>query len=361
MSPALLVKLRPASPWRLAPSSGADNQVAPIFHSDSLFSAVTLAMQKLGILEPWLDATVNRPVPAVRFSSCFPFVQETLLIAPPRHVWPPPPSSRVRWKGARLAPLWFVLKLLQSPEARLREDQPWIVDGDSGCLFLAPAAERCIHPFRVGKRRQVALDRYSGAAGEAVIKACWEFAPGSGFWFLMVFADEASKIEWAEPLRGALRLLADSGIGGGRSRGLGRSEAPEFLEGEFPSVLIGDVDLANVTRAESESPNGQALEGPAPPVETAHWILSLFRPGPTEEIDWSRGAYSVVVRSGRIESLARSGAMKRSLRMLEEGSVLLGDAAPVGSVVNVAPDGWPHPVYRFGYALSLQVPWRGIA
>ena len=74
MNPGLVVKLRPTGPWRIGPDSGARNRVDLIYHSDSLYSAVTSAMPRLGYLEEWLDATARNPQrPAVRFSSCFPF------------------------------------------------------------------------------------------------------------------------------------------------------------------------------------------------------------------------------------------------------------------------------------------------
>src|SRR5262245_45777092 len=130
MTPALLIKLRPTTPWRLAPSDGERTGVDAVLHSDTLYSAVTLAMRQLGHLDAWLDATVNHPEPLVRFSSCYPFSAETLLIAPPRNLWPPPPSPRVRWKAARFVPLRLVETLVNEPQARVREDD-WVLDGDS--------------------------------------------------------------------------------------------------------------------------------------------------------------------------------------------------------------------------------------
>src|ERR1017187_5772871 len=107
MNPGLVVKLRPAGPWRIGPDSGARNRVDFIYHSDSLYSAVTSAMARLGSLDAWLDATARRaegaPPPAVCFSSCFPFLDEIGFVVPPRTVWPPVSkalvSSRVRWKS----------------------------------------------------------------------------------------------------------------------------------------------------------------------------------------------------------------------------------------------------------------------
>ena len=42
--------------------------------------------------------------------------------------------------------------------------------------------------------------------------------------------------------------------------------------------------------------------------------------------------------------------------MVAEGSVISSPKEPVGAAVNVAPDGFAHPVYRSGFALSLKLP-----
>src|SRR5262245_8373629 len=102
MNPGLAVKLRPTGPWRVGSDSGARNRVDFIYHSDSLFSAVSQAMSRLGSLEEWLDATARAAIPAVRFSSCFPTLDGLQYVIPPRTVWPPSSpallSARVRWK-----------------------------------------------------------------------------------------------------------------------------------------------------------------------------------------------------------------------------------------------------------------------
>jgi len=44
--------------------------------------------------------------------------------------------------------------------------------------------------------------------------------------------------------------------------------------------------------------------------------------------------------------------------MIEEGSVLMASAAPKlrGRAVDVAPEGFPHPAWRAGFALAVPVP-----
>lgn len=357
MLPGLLVKLRPTTPWRVAPESGARERSGSVYHSDNLFSAITLAMKQLGLLEDWLTAAVAES-PAVRFSSCYPFLEETLYIVPPRNLWPPSPSSRVRWKGARFVPVPVVETLVKDPEARIREDEGWVVDAESECLLRPPRSGKAQGPFRIGLRRSVAVDRLTGTPADPVITACLEFAPDAGLWFAAAFANEEARQRWSAPLQAALRLLADSGFGGERSRGWGRSDAPLFTEGLFPDLLMSPPNVA----PQAVEPTEPSAEAPPPaPVETAYWLLSLFSPSSSDSVDWNRGAYSILEREGRTESPQRHGERKRSLRMVGEGSVLLAAAPPVGSAPDVAPEGFPHPVYRAGFALSIPIMWRASA
>jgi hypothetical protein len=69
----------------------------------------------------------------------------------------------------------------------------------------------------------------------------------------------------------------------------------------------------------------------------------------------------LVLRSGRVESSAASGALKKQARMISEGGVLSAGAEPVGVAVDVAPEGFAHPVYRSGLALALLFPSPRVA
>jgi CRISPR type III-A-associated RAMP protein Csm4 len=234
MNPGLVVKLRPSGPWRIGPDSGARNRVDVIYHSDSLFSAVTSAMSRMGSLAAWLDATARSQTPAVCFSSCFPFLDDIGFVVPPRTVWPPTSpaamSARVRWKSARFIPLSMVESILAGK--RLNDNQ-WSVDGASGCLV--PAGKP--GPFRTSVRWNAAVDRLSGTS-ERHATACIEFREGCGLWTVVRFRDDAARDQWQEPVKAAFRWLADSGFGGERSRGWGRSETPEFVEGTLPGLII---------------------------------------------------------------------------------------------------------------------------
>jgi CRISPR/Cas system CSM-associated protein Csm4 (group 5 of RAMP superfamily) len=88
----------------------------------------------------------------------------------------------------------------------------------------------------------------------------------------------------------------------------------------------------------------------------AHWLLSLFTPAAGDAVDWERGSYAVVERGGRVESPSRSGELKKQVQMVAEGSVLYAAVGLRGSAPDVAPEGFAHPVFRAGFALSIPLP-----
>jgi CRISPR type III-A-associated RAMP protein Csm4 len=355
LNQGLIVKLRPAGPWRSGPDSGARNRVDPIYHSDSMYAAVTGAMSTLGMREEWLDATArNVDGPAVRFSSCFPFLGETAFVVPPRSIWPPVggvSAVKTRWKGARFIPLHLVAAVLGGQP--LREGE-WTVDGASECLLAARQAG----PFRTNVRCSAAIDRLTGNA-ERHATACIEFRRDAGLWAVVSFTDDAAHARWSGLVRGALKLLADSGFGGERSRGWGRSAQPEFVEGSLPEMILPKQDDAATRRhgdAESpaeEAPQIEAAPEPPQPGVTSHWLLSLFTPAADDAVDWKRGHYTVIARGGRIDSPAGFGERKKQLQMVTEGSVLVAGDTIRGAAPDVAPDGFAHPVFRAGFALSI--------
>lgn len=288
-------------------------------------------MDRLGMLDAWLAVSGEG---SVRLSSCFPFQGKTLFVAPPRSLWPPAPSARVRWKGARFVPVSLIPELLNDQPL---DENRWRIDGPSECLL--PQDRAGAGPSRVVMRSSAAVDRLTGAS-EPHATACLEFAPNSGMWMAASFDDDDVRNRWSDPVKAALRLLGDSGIGGERSRGWGRFELPEFREGTFPSLIM-----------------------PPPPaeLEPAWWLLSLFHPGGDETVDWTRGRYDSITRGGRLESNAGWGAIKKTTKMVVEGSVLVSDFPLRGVLPDVAPDGFAHPVLRSGLAFALPIGWKGAA
>ena len=153
------VRLRPTGPWRAGDGAGNRERVDVVYHSDALYSAVTHAMRSLGWLEEWLTATARcSGIPAVRFSSLFPFVGKTRLVCPPASAWPPSGAGKLYLQAAKLIPLEIV-------KSGVVEESRWQVDGESECLLPTGVAA----PFRVSLRSAAAVDRLTGADVSAII------------------------------------------------------------------------------------------------------------------------------------------------------------------------------------------------
>jgi CRISPR type III-A-associated RAMP protein Csm4 len=328
--PARLFKLRPSGPWRPGPNSGARDRVDRVCHSDTLYSAVSSAMLRLGWGEEWFEATARSESPAVRLSSLFPWQHDSLLAPAPANLWPPQGTSKLRASAARFIPA-FLTGLLASGQPF--QEEHWDVDALSECLLRRGRGGT--GPFRIALRSHASVDRLEQGQIQLHQAACLEFEDNAGLWCAAECADDG----WADRLEGALRLLGDSGIGGKRSLGWGHFEIASVRRGDLATLVLG------------------SKFSPDPSAETAHWILSLVSPGGSDAIDWTRGSYELLERGGRVESEAEWGSRKKSVRMIREGSVLFAPEAPKGAARDVAPEGFPHPVYRCGLALSIPLPW----
>ena len=196
--------------------------------------------------------------------------------------------------------------------------------------------KRTLRLRAVSSHRQTsaAVDRAEEGKLELHSTACLEFAENAGLWCLATFADAAGEAEWSGLVK---RLPPARGYGGGRQAfaGLGAFGATGIPR----SVGAGLIRLL--------------------PIAAAYWLLSVYTPAEDDPVDWKRGDYSLITRGGRIESPAQWGGEKQLVRMLEEGSVIFADSAPKGAARNVAPDGFPHPVYRSGIAMAIPIPWKG--
>lgn len=313
------VRLRPTTPWRVGHGAGDRERVDVVYHSDALYSAITQAMKTLGWLEEWLDATArSQGGSVVSFSSLFPFISKTRLVAPPKTWWPPANRGRLYTDAARLVPLEVVAK-------GIIDETRWMVDGETGCMVHTGSAA----PVQIAVRTSAAIDRLTGVADPHRI-ACLEFAPNAGFWGVFAVEDAV----WESRVKSAFRLLADSGFGGERSRGWGRASAPEFSD------------------ASSLLPSRPNPEG-------SWWLLSVYSPAADDAVDWTRGEYSATQRGGWTDS--RSGvAPKKQVRLIEEGSVVFAPSLK-GRAVDVAPEGFAHPVYRSGFAFAVPAPAEPVA
>jgi CRISPR type III-A-associated RAMP protein Csm4 len=351
MQPAILIRLRPTGPWRFGPGDGGHDRIDMLYRSDRLYSALTVAARQLGWLDEWLEATARPTKAALAFSSLFPYQGDTLFAFPPYSLWPPPTSlmttsspvflSKTRWSAARFVPLAVIEAILLGQP--ILADQ-WMLDAESGCLLRRDRPSSS--PFRTIIRSGAAVDRLTGATVQAHSSACLEFEAGAGLWSIVRYSDPGAQATWNARIQAAFRLLADSGFGGRRASGWGHSETPEFRHGVWPALLMPK--LAR-TRNGNQAGNGDGTV-------SYYWLLSLFSPSPGDAVEWSAGDYRIALRGGRIDSGRASNAIKKSVRMISEGSVLASHAELIGAPIDVTPEGFSHPVYRSGLALALELP-----
>ena len=253
---ALLIRLRPTGPWRIGPDSGARDRVDRVYHSDTLYSAVTSAMAQLDLLDLWLQATAGATgEPAVRFTSCFPFQGDTLFVPPPSNMWPPVAPSRLRFKSARFVPLEMVRTLIEDKPIA---DERWVIDPASECLLRADRAA-VGGPFRIAVRTSASVDRVNHGSVDVHSVAVLEFGEHAGLWSLAVFRDQSSRALWKNSIQAAFRLLADSGFGGERSMGFGHSETPLFQDCRLPDLIL----------RQASAPKSPPSAGPLPADEAS--------------------------------------------------------------------------------------------
>lgn len=188
-------------------------------------------------------------------------------------------------------------------------------------FYFPPGRARDV--FWEEERPRVVLDPVTSSSAIYYVTVT-RFAPEVGLYFLFRVAEE-----WKQKVKSALRLLADEGLGGERTYGMGGFSI-EFR----PSWSWSGVD--------------------------GSWLLlSGFSPAEEEkrEIAENLVAWHWREEGGYIYSLGDIGCKKKRCLLLAEGSVLARRV--VGKLVNVTPDGFNgHRVYRYGYAFLL--PWRGV-
>jgi len=181
-----------------------------------------------------------------------------------------------------------------------------------------------IRMWTVGDVPRVTVDRISSSS--SVYQAGQvRFAPGAGLYLLVVWWDD----EWRDRFWELLQVLGDAGIGGERSSGYGLFTPRR----PFP------VDLPDVE-------------------ETARWMtLSSCWPLPGQEGILGPGAaYHLENRRGWMDSPDGRNLRRKSVRMLEPGSVLctLPGQTIYGGLADVTPDIFTtHPVWRYGLALPV--------
>lgn len=155
-----------------------------------------------------------------------------------------------------------------------------------------------------------------------------QFNTDCGLWFAAQFDSDETK----QRIETLLRVLGDTGMGGERNAGYGMFEFTETTL-EMPAV---EADKQFVTLS------------PICP-QSPEQLTQLL----TGDI-----AYTLNPLTGWV-STSGAASRRKQVNMFSEGSVLHASDTQIGRLVDLKPDNWEHPVYRYGYAWQVGV--KGVA
>ena len=152
-----------------------------------------------------------------------------------------------------------------------------------------------------------------------------QFNTNCGLWFAANFDSD----ETQQKVETLLRVLGDSGIGGERNAGYGQFDFVEVDDLEIPTADAGNqfVTLSPMC--------------PKSPEQLEHLLKGDI-------------AYTLTQSTGWL-SATGSAQRRNQVNMFSEGSVLNTSEDQIGRLVDLKPDTWSHPVYRYGYAWQVRL------
>ncbi len=295
---------------------GVENVVSMIAHSDTLWAAITHAWARLFGTDP--PTTTDPPF---RLSSAFPFLGPELYFPKPIGTsFVSDTISPTLWKDfkkAKFIPANIFQSLLNGE--KLNEIQVKLIA--AGGKQLKSHINDYLHPH-------VMLGALAMGSNLYYVGATW-FDPDAdiGLYFLVEFKDPSIKPHFDA----VMNYLADEGIGGRRTYGLGQFEPPE----------------------------SETVELELPDDADCFITLSRLIPNPELLKHLQKARYSLYLLKGWAMSSGYAQGFRKPVWMFEEGSIF--PTEPIGRIVDVTPvdDSWNagHKAYRHG--LGFYLPMRG--
>jgi len=192
-----------------------------------------------------------------------------------------------------------------------------------------PQLQACLGPaqniWETDVRPRVTIDRQTSSS-EIWHQGYVKFNQGCGLWFGARFRDDTvqAKIETL------LRVLGDTGIGGERTTGCG------FFSMESKPLAVPEA------RTEADQFVTLAPICPRDPNELQHLTQGKVN-------------YTLEQRAGWTSSLEVRDRRRKRIWLFADGSVLNWKHGTIGRLVDLTPDSFPHPIYRYGYGWPVQL------
>lgn len=308
-------KLKPRSPFHLGEAGIGIERTTTYIHSDTLASAIFNAWIMLyGSLDE-LNPEDGRNF-SFRISSAFPFIDKELLF--PKPLFPLlriediPPKE---WKKTEFLPKKAFERIINGESLFKKDIQ--ITDPLDG--KEKDVRETLKNHIKTGTPPSVAIGPLA-LSSNIYYRGMVFFSQHSGLYFLAQF--DTPKIK--QKFINALKFLEDTGIGGKRSTGCGY-----FILDSIEEIEIN-----------------------APPSATYYINLSLLFPDKETLQNLSLAFYHLIYRAGWSYSITkRKETRRKSIWMLAEGSIFKNK--PAGEILNLAPEDFPHPIYRYGLAFPI--------
>lgn len=365
------------SPLHIGERGVALEETLEYIPSDSLFSALVVTWLEMAQQQAIVErigaefALRDRSDAPLLLTSAFPFAGDVLLLPRPRLALSPltktaqpamdqtqeQPASRKKYKKVRWVSLSIFTQLISgidqptfdvlwSEGALIQGGTVWVTKTEEDLISQLVERNEDDKLFIWGEQNtpKVTIDR-TGNASTLFHVGRLHFAPSCGLWLMA-----SGETLWLDRTEDALRLLADSGIGGQRSRGNGQFVLQPLV---VPTLPIND--------------------------PKAEYCVLLSRLAPRqEEMDLLRqdsANYQLVTVGGFNGTPSDQPLVRQQVRLLTEGSVIGQGARMLGKLVNVNPF-WDeqkqqlkadidrsnpklplieHPIYRYGFGFTVPV------
>ena len=299
--------------------------------ADTLFSALCqtwVTFYDAEKLTTFLSGyTEDTTVLPFMLTSAFPFTKDVYLFPKPMTSLKPSETPSKKSKRVRFVSQSVFQDIVSGDSPEFNEnqlvngEQVWVNPEERAQLEISDDDNSTIWATHI--RPRVTLgSRNSGS--EIWHVQTVQFNTNCGLWFAAQFDSNETK----NKIETLLRVLGDTGIGGERNAGYGAF----------------DFETTSIEIPNAQDSNQFMTLSPISP-KSADQLAELL----TGDI-----AYALNPLTGWVSSTG-TACRRKQVNMFAEGSVLHTSDTQIGRLVDLRPDNWEHPVYRYGYAWQVGI------